>query len=36
VRFLHHDLYAQALAKLERGHDRDLDDVDQMLARGLV
>lgn len=34
--FLHYDLYAQALAKLERGHDRDLDDVREMLARGLV
>jgi len=27
---------AQALAKLERGHDRDLDDADEMLRRGLV
>jgi len=36
VTFLHYDLYAQALAKLERGHDRDLDDVREMLARGLV
>ena len=36
VRFLHYDLYAQALAKLERGHDRDLGDVSEMLARGLV
>ncbi len=36
VSFLHYDLYSQALSKLERGHDRDLDDVDEMLARGLV
>jgi len=36
VTFLHFDLYAQALAKLERGHDRDLADVREMLARGLV
>src|SRR3954451_17500021 len=30
------DLYSQALAKLERGHARDLEDVREMLARGLV
>jgi hypothetical protein len=30
------DLYAQALAKLERGFDQDLADVDAMVARGLV
>jgi len=36
VTFLHYDFYAQALSKLERGHDRDLEDVRQMLARGLV
>ncbi len=35
--FFHHfDLYAQALAKIERGHSQDLDDVQQMLRRGLV
>lgn len=34
--FLHYDLYAQALAKVERGHTQDLEDVRQMLARGLV
>lgn len=34
--FLHFDPYAQALAKLERGHARDLADVDAMLERGLV
>lgn len=32
----HFDLEAQALAKLERGHDRDLADVRAMLERGLV
>jgi hypothetical protein len=32
----HYDLAAQALAKIERGHAQDLDDVAQMLARGLV
>ncbi len=34
--FYHFDPYAQALAKLERGHARDLEDVREMLARGLV
>jgi hypothetical protein len=32
----HFDLTSQALAKLERGHDRDLRDVRAMIARGLV
>ncbi|MGE0555649.1 MAG: DUF6036 family nucleotidyltransferase [Gemmatimonadales bacterium] len=32
----HYDLCAQALAKLERGHTRDLADVRAMLDRGLV
>jgi uncharacterized nucleotidyltransferase DUF6036 len=36
VSFHHLDPYTQALAKIERGHDRDRVDVDQMLARGLV
>ena len=34
--FKHFDLYSQALAKIERGHSRDLEDVDAMLERGLV
>jgi hypothetical protein len=34
--FKHFDLDAQALAKIERGHARDLEDVDAMLQRGLV
>ena len=34
--FLHYDFYAQALAKLERGHATDLEDVQQMAARKLV
>lgn len=34
--FRHYDLYAQALAKVERGHARDLDDVRALLERGLV
>jgi hypothetical protein len=36
VGFFHFDLYAQALAKVERGHRQDLSDVDEMIARGLV
>ena len=34
--FHHYDLAAQALAKIERGHAQDLDDVREMLARSLV
>jgi len=34
--FRHFDLYSQALAKLERGHAQDLEDVRTMLAQGLV
>jgi hypothetical protein len=34
--FHHYDFYAQALAKLERGHRQDGSDVEAMLARGLV
>jgi len=34
--FYHYDFYAQALAKIERGHAIDLEDVDQMIRRGLI
>jgi hypothetical protein len=34
--FRHFDLYSQSLAKLERGHAQDMDDVRTMVARGLV
>jgi hypothetical protein len=34
--FLHYDFYAQALAKIERGHATDLKDVEEMIRRGLV
>ena len=34
--FYHFDLYSQALAKIERGHAQDLEDVKAMLDRGLV
>jgi hypothetical protein len=36
IDFYHYDLYAQALAKIERGHARDLADVRAMLAGGLL
>lgn len=32
----HYDLYAQALAKVERGHAQDVGDVQEMLSRGLI
>ena len=34
--FQHYDFYAQALAKIERGHAQDLEDVRHMLEQGLV
>jgi hypothetical protein len=34
--FHHFDLYAQALAKVERSHQQDLDDVREMLSRGVI
>jgi non-ribosomal peptide synthetase component F len=36
VTFRHFDLYAQALAKIERGHETDRRDVTALLARGLI
>ena len=36
VTYYHYDPYAQALAKIERGHAKDLDDVHQLLDRGFV
>lgn len=36
VSFYHYDFYAQALAKLQRGHTRDLADVAAMRASGLI
>ncbi len=36
VTFHHYDFTAQALAKVERGHARDLADVEQMRERGLI
>ena len=34
--FYHYDFYSQALAKIERSFAKDLEDVRQMIARGLV
>ena len=34
--FLHYDFYAQALAKIERGHDLDLSDVRNLIKVNLV
>ncbi|HMO79700.1 MAG TPA: hypothetical protein PKD24_02815 [Pyrinomonadaceae bacterium] len=34
--FYHYDPYSQALAKIERGHTQDVNDVNEMLERGIV
>jgi hypothetical protein len=34
--YLHYDFYAQALAKIERGHETDLQDVHHMIHAALV
>ena len=36
VTYRHYDFVAQALAKIERGHSRDVADVQAMLERGLI
>jgi len=36
VDFHHYDLFSQALAKIERAHERDLRDVAAMLERGMI
>jgi hypothetical protein len=36
VDFHHYDPYSQVLSKIERGHERDLSDVEAMLGRGMV
>lgn len=36
VEFCHYDFCSQALAKLERGHERDLLDATAMVERGLI
>lgn len=34
--FHHFDPYAQALSKVERGHRQDVDDVREMVSRGMI
>lgn len=36
IDFYHYDLYSQAIAKLERGHPRDIDDVEAMYQNELI
>jgi hypothetical protein len=36
IDFHHYDFYAQALSKIERAHARDVADVREMAARGLI
>ncbi len=36
IEFFHYDPYGQALAKLQRRHDRDVIDVSFLLERGLI
>ena len=36
VSFFHYDFYAQALAKIERGHTQDREDVREMVTRHLI
>ena len=36
VEFRHYDFFSQALAKLERAHARDLQDVRELLSSGLI
>lgn len=36
IAFFHYDFYAQALAKIERGHKFDLKDVHEMVKRGFI
>lgn len=36
LNFLHYDLYAQALVKIERGHSLDISDVEEMFRRALI
>lgn len=36
VSFYHYDLYAQALAKIERSHAQDVADVHEMIRSGLI
>lgn len=36
VDFFHYDIYSQALSKIERGHEKDIRDVQSMIKDGLI
>lgn len=36
ISYYHYDLYSQALSKIQRGFDKDLGDVAEMLRQGLI
>lgn len=36
VDFYHYDIYSQALSKIERGHEKDVRDVQSMISDGLI
>jgi len=36
IEFFHYDPYGQALAKMQRGHERDLRDIESLLRDGLI
>jgi hypothetical protein len=36
VDFFHYDIYSQALSKIERGHEKDVRDVQSMIKDGLI
>lgn len=36
IKFYHYDPYGQALSKLQRGHERDLQDARSMLRAGMI
>lgn len=36
IDFYHFDPYSQALAKIERGHEQDVKDVNEMFQRGMI
>ena len=36
ISFFHYDLYSQALSKIERGHEKDMHDVETMFEAALI
>lgn len=36
ISFFHYDFFSQALSKIERGHDKDLKDVNEMFKAELI